>query len=150
MRCLKRNQTKFWYCLYKNDRIPGDTATPGDAVSGTSIVGDDEENINYVIDENGNHDGEIIPNYAEPILMLANISPATGQANVEQFGNLEDYDKVIVTDDTACPIDEDTVLFVDKEPEFNDDNEPMFDYIVKRVSKSLNSVSIAISKVKVS
>ena len=53
------------------------------------------------------------------------------------------------TDDINCPIAEDTVLFVDKKPEY-DGEKPMYDYIVKRVAKSLNSISIAISKVNVS
>jgi hypothetical protein len=57
------------------------------------------------------------------------------------------------------------VLFIDKEPEYKeaDYNEataitfvestvqvPVYDYIVRRVAKSLNSISIAVSKVKVS
>lgn len=150
MRCLKRNQQKFYYCLFKGDRIIGDTARTGEAVSGVSVIADDEENIDYIYDEYGNETGERKLHYASPILMYANISPATGQSNVEQFGNLEDYDKVIVTDDLNCSIDENSVLFVDKNPEYNDDNEPRYDYVVKRVSKSLNSISIAISKVRVS
>ena len=60
------------------------------------------------------------------------------------------YDKVIVTDDLSCPIDENTVLFIDKEPEYDDDGNPLYDYIVKRVAKSLNSISYAVSKVTVS
>ena len=68
---------------------------------------------------------------------------------MEQFGQFVSYDKVIVTDDMDCPIAEDTVLFVDKNPEYKDEK-PLYDYIVKRVAKSLNSISIAISKVNVS
>jgi len=178
MRCLKRNYRPFHYCLYS-------VATE-------------------IVDENGNSTGEYEVTYEEPVLMYANISPASGQAQTEQFGNLDSYDKVIVTDDMSCPIDEHTVLFVDKEPEFapivvpdvptpsgtdnieptepitdgdadgdgGDEPEPepeaeptpepepeptpephgapLYDYIVKRVAKSLNSISIAISKVKVS
>ena len=65
------------------------------------------------------------------------------------FGNLESYDKVLITDDMNCPIDENTVLFIDKEPQVVKDK-PLYDYTVKRVAKSLNSISIAVSKVKVS
>lgn len=104
--------------------------------------------------------------------MYANVSPATGQSNTEIFGNLENYDKVIVTDDLTCPIDENSVLFIDKEPEFTegvtidyqesetvlgDDvvtpvtvSVPVYDYAVRRVAKSLNSISIAVRKVNVS
>ena len=66
------------------------------------------------------------------------------------FGNLESYDKVLITDDMSCPIDENTVLFVDKEPEFSQEGVPLFDYRVRRVAKSLNNISYAISKVTVS
>ena len=99
------------------------------------------------------------------------ISQATGQSNTEQFGNLENYDKVIVTDWIDCPIDENSVLFIDKRPEYTEvqtheivegqalyaDDEvvektyelPKYNYIVKRVAKSLNGISIAVRKVDV-
>lgn len=139
MRCLKRNKRPFYYCLYKEE-IP-------------------------ILDEYGNLSGERIVTYDDEVLMEANISQATGQSNTEQFGNLENYDKVIVTDDMNCPIDENSVLFIDKEPEWKDAeyNEataitvtgatvkvPVYDYTVRRVAKSLNAISIAVSKVKVS
>jgi len=146
MKTLKRNQRSFYYCLY-SDKIP-------------------------VIDEYGNESSENIVVYEDPVQMYANISPATGLSNTEQFGNLENYDKVIVTDDVNCPIDENSVLFIDKEPEFTEGitidyresdtvlgedtatpitvSIPAYDYIVLRVAKSLNSVSIAVKKVRVS
>lgn len=124
MRTLKRNQRPFCYCLYN------------------------EQETQY--DEYGNETGEPRVTYSQPVKMLANISQATGQSNTEQFGNLENYDKVIVTDDLNCPIDENSVLFIDKEPEYSLDGDPMFDYTVRRVAKSLNSMSIAVRKVNVS
>lgn len=125
MRTLKRNQSKFWYCTY---------------------TGDNEE----IYDEWGNATGQYIPSYDEAQVMYANISPASGYAQTEQFGNLESYDKVIVTDWMDCPIDENTVLFIDKEPDYDSPNSmPLFDYTVRRVAKSLNSISIAVQKVNV-
>ena len=63
-------------------------------------------------------------------------------------------------DNDAPPIDEYTVLWVDTVPQVdedgalvtNEENEVItpHDYIVKKVARSLNSVSIAISKVNVS
>lgn len=168
-----RNHRPFWYCLYKSDRKPGDTSVAGEAIPGISVVGDDEKNINYVIDENGNETGERILQYADEVQMNANISPASGQSQAEMFGGLEDYDKVIVTTDMSCQIDENSVLFLDKDPEWSEvktyeieetDSEalyadntlvektyrvPVYDYIVKRVAKGLNSISIAVRKVKV-
>ena len=97
-------------------------------------------------DEDGFYTGETPAEYEEPVLYKrGNISPATGMSNTEQFGNLESYDKVIVTSDMTCPIDENTVLWIDE----TDTSKP-HDYIVKRVAKSINGISIAVAKVKVS
>lgn len=123
MKILERNKSLFWYLLYK----------------GTEVI----------TDEYGNETGETTVLYENAIPMKANISAATGNAQVEQFGSFTGYDKVIVTDDTSCPIDENTVLFLDKAPEY-DGSTPLYDYIVKRVAKSLNSISYAVSKVSVS
>ena len=146
-----RNDTAFWYCLYTDECTP-------------------------VLDEDGNETGELILHYAEPVEMHANVSPKGGNAqwqggyaDREAFGILDDYDRVIVVHDTECPITESTVLFIDKEPEFaeadthevieaealyGDDKiaekhyvVPVYDYIVRRVARSLNEVRIAVSKV---
>lgn len=121
MTTLKRNEKPFHYCLY---------------------LGRTE-----LYDENNNATGEYAITYADAVMMKANISQATGNTNAEQFGNSVDYDKSIVTCDMSCPIDENTVLFIDKEPEYDKDGIPLFDYIVKKVAKSLNSISIAVKKV---
>ena len=124
MRVLNRNKKKFWYCLFQESQYTTDA---------DGYMTSDKRNI-----------------YSEAAYLLANVSPATGYSQTEQFGNLESYDKVIVTDWMDCPIDENTVLFVDKEPEYNTLGDPMYDYVVRRVAKSLNSISIAVSKVRVS
>ena len=124
MKTMERNKVPFWYLLY-------DRKDP-------------------IVDEYGNESGEQRIYYKSAVQMESNVSAATGSAQVEQFGNFISYDKVIVTDDLTCPIDENTVLFLDKEPEYDEDGTPLYDYIVKRVAKSLNSISIAVSKVSVS
>ena len=103
-----------------------------------------------LLDDDGNETGEYQVGYESPVELQCSVSPATGYAQVNMFGNLESYDKVLITDDTNCPIDENTLLFVDKEPEFGNDGNPLCDYRVRRVAKSLNSISYAISKVTVS
>lgn len=90
------------------------------------------------------------PIYGDAVALKANISPATGTTSAEQFGNNVEYDKVIVLDNPNCPVDENSLLFVDVEPTKNHNGDYVNDYIVKKVARSLNSVSIAISKVKVS
>lgn len=124
MKVMERNKRTFWYCLY-------DRKEP-------------------IVDDDGNETGEEQIVYKPAKSLRANISAASGSSQVEQFGNLAGYDKVIVLDDTSCPIDENTVLFIDKEPEYGEDGNPLYDYRVKRVAKSLNSVSIAATKVSVS
>ena len=124
MRIMERNKKGVWYCLY-------DRKEP-------------------IIDEDGNETGEEKVAYKQAERLRANVSAASGSSQVEQFGNLAGYDKVIVTDNTSCPIDENTVLFIDKEPEYDEDGKPLYDYMVKRVARSLNSVSIAVTKVSVS
>ena len=120
---LKRNETSFYYCLYDSE--------------------------SFIKDEYGNDTGNPVISYKNPVEMRANISPATGYAQTEQFGNLDQYDKVIVTHDMSCPIDEQSVLFIDREPELSENGEWLYDYVVRRVAKSLNVISIAISKVTV-
>lgn len=88
--------------------------------------------------------------YGEPVECYGNISPATGNTSAEQFGNNVEYDKVIVLDDPNIPVDESTVFFIEVTPQKNADDIYIYDYIVKKIARSLNSVSIAISKVKVS
>ena len=124
MKTMERNKVPFWYLLYDRKEA--------------------------VKDEDGNETGDYRVVYKEAVFQRENISAATGSAQVEQFGNFIYYDKVIVTDDLCCPIDENTVLFIDKEPEYDEDGNPLYDYIVKRVAKSLNSISYAVSKVNVS
>ena len=123
MKTMERNKTAFWYMTYADRKA--------------------------VVDEYGNEIGELVT-YNEPVMLRANISPATGSSQVEQFGSLAGYDKVIVTDDVNCPIDENSVLFIDKAVEITDDGKPLYDYTVKRVARSLNSVSYAVTKVSVS
>ena len=122
MRTLERNKTSFYYALYLGK----------------------EENV----DADGNLTGTYTVLYSNPVECRGNISASSGSVQVEQFGNDLQYDKVIVLDDINVLIDENSVLWVDKEVEHDKYGNPVFDYVVKKVAKSLNSVSFAISKVK--
>lgn len=124
MRTMNRNKQLFHYCLYlgKENRL----------------------------DDEGYETGEPVTKYSEAVPMSASISAATGTSQVEQFGSFINYDKVIVTDDLSCPIDEHSVLFVDKAPEYAEDGTPQYDYVVHRVARSLNFIAYAVGKVKVS
>lgn len=134
MRCMERNKTQFFYALYT-------TKTP-------------------MRDDYGNLTGEYDVQHGNPMEFSANISAAKGETTTRQFGENESYDKVIVMDADAPPIDEYTILWIDSVPEVDGNGElavnkkgdvlTPHDYIVKKVARSLNSVSVAISKVKVS
>lgn len=134
MRAMERNKRPFWYALYKEKRA--------------------------VQDDYGNDTGEYEILRENPAAFLANISAAKGETSTRQFGESESYDKVIAMDNTAPPIDEYTVLWVDKTPAVDTNGELLrneygevltpHDYVVKKVAKSLNGVSVAISKVVVS
>lgn len=134
MKCMQRNKSSFFYALY--------------------------ESKEEIKDEYGNATGEYELKYGNPIQSFANISAAKGETSTRQFGESEDYDKIVVFDNEAPPIDEYSVLWVDTKPSLNEDGSLVkdengnavtpHDYIVKKVAKSLNVVSIAISKVNVS
>lgn len=122
MRTLERNKTSFYYALYLGK----------------------EENV----DADGNATGTYTILYSNPVECKGNISASSGSVQFEQFGNDLQYDKVVVLDDVNISIDENSVLWVDKEVEHDKYGNPLFDYVVKKVARSLNSVSFAISKVK--
>lgn len=134
MRCMARNKVTFFYALYE-ERTP-------------------------VEDEYGNVTGEYEVQHGNPTEFHANISAAKGETQTRQFGENESYDKVVVMDNEAPPIDEYSVLWVDTVPLLNEDGSLVkdeegnvvtpHDYIVKKIAKSMNSISIAISKVNVS
>lgn len=98
-----------------------------------------------VIDEYGNATGEFRIIYSDPEVIRLNVSAARGESYTRQFGDMESYDKVLITDDVSCSIDENSILWID-----NLDTEKPYDYVVKKVARSLNSVSYAVSKVNVS
>lgn len=133
MVCMSRNKSRFFYALYVSKE------------QGT--------------DEWGNPTGGVDITYGDPQEYRANVSAAKGETQTRQFGESENYDKVIIMGSDAPPIDEYSILWIDTVPQLddtgalttNDDGEVItpHDYIVKKVARSLNSVSIAISKVNV-
>lgn len=133
MVCMNRNKSAFFYALYVSKE------------QGT--------------DDYGNPTGGVDVTYGNPQEFKANISAAKGETQTRQFGESENYDKVIIMGSDAPPIDEYSILWIDTVPQLddtgalttNDDGEVItpHDYIVKKVARSLNSVSIAISKVNV-
>ena len=102
------------------------------------------QGVTDVVDSNGYKTGEKTKTFAEPVEIKVNVSASRGSAITEGFGVNGDYDRTIVTHDLSCPIEETTRIWVDALPP------APHDYKVVRVAKSINSITIAISKVKVS
>ena len=86
-----------------------------------------------ILDEDGNDTGEERYFYFAPVELRINVSPALGES------------ATLVTCDKSLPIDEQTVFWIDE----TDTSKP-FDYTVKKVAESLNSLQIAVKKVEVS
>lgn len=145
MRGLKRNKRSFSYALLAG-KVP-------------------------LTDTDGNYTGEHVLAYDKAVSLKANISPASGRASVEMFGTSEDYDRVILTDDMSCPIDENTILWINKtvdQPAALDALLPAdallpdselypkaantyayenYNYVVRHVAKGLYSIAYAVAKV---
>lgn len=119
MRSLERNKQEVYYATY----------------SGKQEITDDD----------GNLTGEYGLVYNDPVLLRINVSAARGESATRLFGELEDYDKVLISTDTELPITKTTVFWID-----NTDTEKPHDYVVRKVAKGLNSIQIAVRKVDVS
>ena len=102
-------------------------------------------------DEYGNETGETGITYDAPVSVQANISPARGTADLEQFGINSDYTKTIVSDNLTLPIDKSTILWIGIAPDKDGEAGTIkHNYVVVGVAKSLNSVTIAVKEVNVS
>ena len=64
------------------------------------------------------------------------------------FGTDITYDRVIQVNGTNTDFDDNTVFFIDKEPEYDEDDQPLFDYTAVRVQTTISHTNIAVSKVR--
>jgi hypothetical protein len=119
----------------------------------------------YETDDEGNIifaevDGEEVPVetgdhstvYADPVGFLANIHGAGGEAEAEAYGvSLGSYDAVLYSTVKSLPITETSLIWVDTEPQF-DENEVLIpesaDYKVKRVPPSLNEMVYLLERIE--
>lgn len=129
MRSLQRNKQTVWYRLLTGEPEP--------------ITETDEWG-------NALDTGQNTQQYSDPVELKINVSQATGTAITEQFGNLDKYDKVLVTTQMGCPINGTTILYIDTTPTQTNGEWSPHDYVVRRVAKSINGISIAVRKVDVS
>ena len=86
----------------------------------------------------------LAPVYSETLSARANVSANIGSADMELFGHLLEYDRVIVTKQTDIELNENSIVWLDgKQPP-----EP-HNYIVVRKSVSNNVVTFALKRVEV-
>lgn len=121
MKCLERNKSDFYYALFKN--------------------------YEAIKDAEGNETGEKRIVYSSPVKTKGNIS-FDSEAHAERFGTSLQYDAVIALDNKNCPIDENTVFFINVQPQRNEEGELLYDFIASKVVPSLNSLLIAVKSVE--
>lgn len=130
MRCLERNKHKFYYCTYR-----------------------DKE---YVLDSDGHRTGDMCATYNAPVEIRASISATTSMtsatrgafSDIAPYGVVLNYDRRIVVDDLNCPIDELSVLCVDVEPVYDEENHLInFDHEVIKKVKGLNDITYYIKRI---
>lgn len=134
MKCMRRNTKVYYYADY---------------------IGKEE-----ITDENGNYTGESEIKYSDIKIVRGNLSSVAGTSNVEPFGTFKDYDLILVTDDLKCSIDENSIIWFLETPKVQVGTVvPSYETlmmsenrknsgIVKRVSRTLNVLSIAIKLTK--
>lgn len=116
MRGLSRNKTTIYYALY-------------------------EGNGEHM--EDGLYTGEPDPTYSTPVALRASVSAARGTADVDLFGVTSSYSKTVIVDNTSCPIDEHSRLWIGIKPTGSTPH----NYEVVQVAKSLNHIAYAVREV---
>ena len=96
------------------------------------------------IDEYGNETGERTPTYGEPIALRVNISASSGGEAVQAFGSFTAYSRILCIADSACPLEEDSIVWFGVTPPAT------HNYIVVRKADSKNGILYALQEVTVS
>ncbi len=116
MRGLARNKKTIWFALYEGE---------GEYKDGDLFT------------------GETVPVYSDPCPIRASVSAARGTSEIELFGVNTNYSKTVIVDDTICPINEHSRLWIDRDPR----NGAPHNYEVVMVAKSLNHIAYAVTQV---
>lgn len=142
MRNLLRNQRPIWYRLYAGQEA--------------------------IRDADGFDTGETEVSYGDPVEVRAYVAAASGDAAVEAFGVGTAYDRVAYLPGTGWPLDERTVVYVDRDPagapvtwdgatgtwsssggaRWTAASLAEADYAVVRVSSTINQTQVALRKVR--
>jgi len=124
MRLCERNLSTFYYCMHTGKTEI--TIGSGQSAEGT---------------------GEFKDTYGNAVACVGHIGGNSGRSVNNPFGIMDEYERTIIVADNNCPIKSDTVLFLDKQPEYEVDGTPKFDYTVVRVGQNLGYFYILVKKV---
>ena len=119
MQTLQRNAFTVWYQVYQGQQ--------------------------EIVDANGYPTGSFADTYGPLQSAQLVVSPNKGDATLELFGTLLDYDRVMSTADTTCPIDEQTILWLD-----GASTAGPYTHYVKQRAPWKNSLAFAVKQVEVS
>lgn len=96
-------------------------------------------------DEYGNKTGSFTSTYGPLQSVQLMVSPNKGDATLEVFGALLDYDRTMITADTTCPINEQTILWLD-----GASTDGPYTHYVKKRAPWKHSLAFAVKQVEVS
>ena len=137
MRQLRRNKQKMFYALYTEEVPIYATDDEGNILT-TEVDGE----MVQVVDS-------YVSGYTEAVEFKANISFDSGETRMAEYGlNVGDYNAVISADKGTLPFDEQTLIWHNSEPEYN--NEAVVpesaDYRVIAIKTSLNEERFILKK----
>lgn len=99
----------------------------------------------YKEDSQGRKTGKRKVTYTDLKTVYGTVSTPTGNAILEMFGTDESYDKVVVLDMPSIDINENSILWLDVK--YGED--VAHDYVVKRIVRNHNFLTIGVRKVDV-
>ena len=99
----------------------------------------------YVEDSQGRKTGQRAVVYGDAITVYGTVSTPTGSTSLEMFGTDKDYDKYVVLDMTSITVTENSIFWIDVQ---YGENVP-HDYVVRKVLKNHNFLTIGLRKVDV-
>lgn len=101
------------------------------------------------LDANGYRTLEYEKHYSDPQELWISVSASKGAAYASPLGINLDYSKTLSTHDMTCPLTEESVLWIEREPTDCEGNPVPHNYIVTTVAKSLNNIVYGVKEVKV-
>lgn len=136
MMTLETNKQKLWYALQDKEVPVYET--------------DDEGNTVYYEDDEGNkiplETGETKLGYSEPAPFFGNIAFSSGEVDNLPFGtDISSYDATLVMNKDELPIDENSLLWFETEPQYKDADKTIVepfsaDFRILGIIPSLNQV----------